>query len=329
MTSDILLSADDQDTLFQIKAWRDSWEAVWGSSFPTRKGQSTHFYRSNIKLKQFLPVISDYPRGTHSPECGSVRSEYYKPPCGKGDYEAYLKDAYSNASHQIVFPDVIAGSNFYSTVSALARSEGWFFLERNPSVAYSVNTTTGDYQSYLQNLGSNTRLKLHNRRKRLFESGAVEFVKGTDPEKFLESLNVFHEKRWQKRCFDAETLDFIRIYLDKLLAEGHAYELNEMHLEGEIISVLLDIKVNGRIYNLQSGYEESLIKGVSLGTLHLGFQIEAAFQDPSVNAYDFMAGFGKNTNYKAKLSNQEINLVDITIVKPWWLKTLYRLNSRE
>src|SRR5690606_40849246 len=66
---------------------------------------------------------------------------------------------------------------------------------------------------------------------------------------------------------------------------------------------VFDISYQGRKYNLQTGYQENFHKSISLGTLHFGYQIEAAFRDPDVAFYDFMAGKGKNSDYKKSLAN--------------------------
>ena len=54
------------------------------------------------------------------------------------------------------------------------------------------------------------------------------------------------------------------------------------------MSVLYDIQAGGRVYNLQAGYEESFHHKLSLGTLHLGYAIEQAFQVSSISRYDLL-----------------------------------------
>jgi hypothetical protein len=90
---------------------------------------------------------------------------------------------------------------------------------------------------------------------------------------------------------------------------------------------VLDINVNGRVYNLQSGYLENFAKGISLGTLHFGYQIEAAFKSEKVGFYDFMAGNGKNSNYKASLANKTAQFNTVILVRNPILKMLYKIRK--
>ena len=93
------------------------------------------------------------------------------------------------------------------------------------------------------------------------------------------------------------------------------------------VSVVFDIRYQGRQYNFQSGYQENYCKSVALGTLHFGYQIEAAFNNPAIQFYDFMAGKGKNCDYKKKLVNRTDEFATLLLVRSHWLKQAYKLQS--
>ena len=306
-------------SIFQTKAWRQAWLLAW-----QQQSQAGESYSVPIKIKGLYRAHSNFPLGCQSPGLRSIRSEYFTP--DTESFSDYLNAVLVDTSHQLTFPDVIVGSPFYQALQQLAiRQKRIRVVEKNPDLAYSVQTGTGTFNNYLAHLGSNTRLKLYNRRKRLASLGTVALTKSKDDDTFLDQLNAFHQVRWGKPCYQGNNLVFIRSLLPALRAEGHSVCLSELRVDQKVISVLLDIQVGQRIYNLQSGFIEDFSKGVSTGLLHLGYQLESAFNDSSVSAYDFMAGHGKNANYKARIATQKLPLTDVVLVKSQILKAMYQL----
>ena len=112
-----------------------------------------------------------------------------------------------------------------------------------------------------------------------------------------------------------------------VVAEEEEVDFSVMSVSDTPVSVVFDIRYQGRQYNFQSGYQENYCKSVALGTLHFGYQIEAAFNNPAIQFYDFMAGKGKNCDYKKKLVNRTDEFATLLLVRSHWLKQAYKLQS--
>jgi hypothetical protein len=101
--------------------------------------------------------------------------------------------------------------------------------------------------------------------------------------------------------------------------------MQAMGVNGQVVSVLLDIVWQGVRYNFQSGYSENRYPKIALGALHMGFAIEQALGGNQ--AYDFMAGTGKNSNYKARIANSSQPLCSYQIERGH-LKLLRQLQEK-
>lgn len=308
-------------TLFNTTTWNEAWLGTWGKyleqtpSLLTGIGPLSYSMRS--KLKGVLPIYSTAPVGFSNRDVQSVRREY-------GSWsKSQLKRLLETAPHQLILGDVIVGSNSHKKIEALSSSLGYGIRTDSTARAYSVKTL-GQYQDYLKTLSSDTRLKLYNRRKRLKAVGNVTVENiWPDIDEFIHQLNRFHQARWGRPCYSGLNLAFIQCLLKGLAESGHWVDLSVLRVDGTSVSVALDIQIENRVYNFQSGYHENFVKGVSLGTLHFGYQIEKAFSNPDIEHYDFMAGLGKNNDYKKSLSTHYCDLVTLILIKPWWLKIVY------
>lgn len=323
--------------LFRSPEWLAAWQAAWGDHAGLQAlteidrgdlGSSLYVY--NNKIKGIVPVKTAFPLGVSTPAAPSIRSEYFNVETAVISPEKFIANCLQltrvNNCQQLYIPDVLSGSPEWGAI--YSESKRWDFdcvvKEVNPT--YGINVNENNFEYYLSLLGSNTRLKLFNRRKNLAELGQVK-IKNIWPDQdyFYELLNSFHEKRWGKPCYQGRNFKFIRLLLDNLARTGHHIDLSLMTVDGAPVSVVFDIGYKGRIYNLQSGYIENFAKNISLGTLHLGYQIEAAFASPKVDFYDLMTGNGKNANYKASLANSEAVFNSFVLVGNPLLKALYAL----
>jgi hypothetical protein len=219
---------------------------------------------------------------------------------------------------------VLHGTAEYEALHRLGSAMGFTCITKEKTTTYGVDVRENSFDQYLASLGSNTRLKLFNRRKNLSALGDVRIRNvWPDQEYFYQLLNTFHEKRWGKPCYRGRNLSFMRELLNNLVAQGQHVDLSVMTLNDEPVSVILDIAFNGRIYNLQTGYLENFANKISLGTLHFGYQLEAAFAAPEIDFYDFMAGSGKNADYKTHLANKTGEFHSLLLVKSPLLKMMY------
>jgi len=329
LKTDTFFIEDKVQTLFQTQAWHKAWLSSWQEYIDQLPNvsliQNSGVYTVRHMLKGLIPVNSIIPIASQSSVVNSIRSEYWQPP---SDDLEWIEQTILRNKSQVLFPDIAIDSVAYKKVVMSAKSNGQTCIVRNPATAYSVNTVEGTFEEYTSKLGSNTRLKLVNRRKRLASMGDISVENmWPDIDGFISCINDFHITRWGKPCFRGINKVMIENLLTLLDEEGHKVELSILKCDGEPVSALLDIVVDSRIYNLQSGFLEGYVKGVSLGTLHFGYNIERAFQSSNIAAYDFMAGNGKNSNYKEKIANQYCELAELTVVKPLWLKCFYKIND--
>lgn len=310
------------DHLFQSDAWINAWAEAWHSTNAVinLSGRFDEFYRNTRNIKGLLTVDNVTPLGQNSDLIPSLRSEYFQL-----NSEKHLQNLTSEIRHQASLGDVLDESPTMKALQRECQAHGWYLTTRNPCSAYSVDTKPS-FEAYCAGLSGSARAQIFNRRKRLNALGEVSFRDyGNERDAFLTLLNGFHEKRWGKPCFSSENLRFIQCLLKD---EGVRPILSVMSLDGQPISVLLDVVVGRRRYNLQAGFQENLANGLALGILHLGYAIEESTKSDSIDVYDFMAGTGKQTNYKERFATHEIRLKDVIIVKPIWLQWVYKLHDR-
>jgi hypothetical protein len=94
----------------------------------------------------------------------------------------------------------------------------------------------------------------------------------------------------------------MKIFCERLIAQGGSFMLQSMHINGEAVSILFDVIWQSTRYNFQSGYAENKYPKIALGAVHMGYGIEQAIANQQV--YDFMAGTGKNSDYKKRIATR-------------------------
>jgi len=181
------------------------------------------------------------------------------------------------------------------------------------------------FDHYCQSLGKNTRLKLLNRRKILETLGVVKFVeyKGSNIQSCFELLNDFHKKRWGKAVFERKQLEF-NLEVAKLMGKKGALYFSVITLNNKPVSIQYNYILDKHEYNIQAGFDEHTHKKISMGYLHFGYEFESAFQK-GISVYDFLAGEGKNTQYKARLTDTTLNIVSMQIIKNKFISLIYRV----
>ncbi len=149
-----------------------------------------------------------------------------------------------------------------------------------------------------------------------------------DPREFFGLLNNFHQRRWGKPVYGSKALAFNTAFVERVVSEGGEPQLMALRCGDQLISLLYNMKYQGCVYNLQSGFEESFHPKLAVGTLHLGYAIERAFQEEGIHSFDMLAGSGKNENYKQRIATEGEPLISLMLVKYPVLKLLYRLKDR-
>ncbi|TBW50180.1 GNAT family N-acetyltransferase [Marinobacter halodurans] len=324
-------------TLFQTRAWQDAWWSVWGNTPGFRlvregQGKGSGLYVDRYRFRGVLPIRCLQFIGTNYRRLSTPRTEYNglagsgQDAAGgiPGDYASLMDFPWSEA----VFRDIVQDAADHQALQRLAQERGLAWREVASDAAYHVDTS-GDFEDYVAGLGRNTRLRFFNRRKVLESLGDLSITNAweADPAVFFECLNDFHVDRWGSPCFGRDSLRFHRRFLDGLAAEGGAPELSLLRVNGEPVSVLYNVRFEGRTYNLQSGFVENFHRKVALGSLHLGYAIEDAFREPGTALFDLLAGQGKNSNYKQHIATGHVPLVSVMLVRSAFYKWLYRVKA--
>lgn len=344
MTTEHYFPDSQKPGLFRSTAWLSAWKESWGDHHkiailpgPANCQDIVNLYasfcRAHVYKKGLLRLTTAFPLGVSTAVVPSIRSEYFFFPTDDNPLEQRITEYFDRAlSHkwdQFYFPDILISSPEYPLLLKLAKAKNLFPVFEAKENTYGIVVKGGNFSQYLAGLGKNTRLKLFNRRKNLLGLGetTVENI-WPDRQRFFNLLDEFHQKRWGKACYRGRNKYFIDSLLNNLDAQGGEIDLSILSVAGKPLSALLDVRVNGRQYNLQSGYIENFDKHISLGTLHFGYQIEAAFNNASIEFYDFMAGKGKHADYKKHMATHSDQFVSLHLIRSPWLKAIHKLYDR-
>jgi hypothetical protein len=336
-----LLGESDADPLFLSWHWMSSWWKIFRRADDRpcilavyRGGQliglaPLYLHRAGY-FRDWLPVWRLQFLGTRSGNDAGLRSEYlgfilhreWAAPAMKALLDHLQARCDWQEAHLQDVPQV------HPMVQQLARLGQ--VRELTGQKAYSV-ATRGRFEDYLGQLGRNTRLKLFNRRKRLAALGTVELrkVRPEQIDSLVDALNHFDRERFGH---DATMSSQARAQIHELQTAMPGLSVTEhsslLYLDDRLLSVCINFKVAGRVYNMQLGYQQDFHKKISLGTLHLGHAIEAAFADPQVTCFDFLLGEGKNSDYKRHLATECLSASSWQVIRSPLLKTLFAVNDR-
>ena len=319
--------------IFSTREWIEAWQGAWGNSEkispvlpcinPELSRQSYYLYKQ--KKYSLLSFATLFPAGISTVRSRSLRSEYFM--LNGIAAEKFIDVANGYAWDQFFIPDVLASSQEYLQITSAAAGAGLMVSARDTSSSYAVRLKGSSFDNYLKNISANTRLKLYNKRKKLYQLGDIRVANlWPQMDEFMAILNRFHVDRWGKPCFEGRNLQQITHFLQGISLAGGVPDLSIIYCDGQPVSAVLDLYHRQRIYNIQSGYIEKFRDGISLGTLHLGMQIEKAFSSDAF-FYDFMAGNGKNSNYNKSLATDTESFVSLMLVRSPLLKCLYRLKD--
>jgi hypothetical protein len=325
--------ASNYPGIFATHQWIDAWQKAW-SDYDAITALQRHsdvnscrdgFYKYTQIRFYGIKITTLFSAGISTSVSPSLRSEYFN--LDKNGAESFLACAAQFQWDQFFIPDLMSASAEYSDLCAAAQVKNLKVIVRDQSVSYAVRLRGNNFVNYLKGLGSNTRLKLFNKRKKLYQAGDVR-VQNLWPnmDEFIGILNQFHLQRWGKPCYEGRNLVQITRFLSQISLAGGEPDLSVIYCNDRPVSVVLDLEYRGRIYNIQSGYLEKFQDGISLGTLHFGFQLERAFVS-GAEYYDFMAGNGKNSDYKKSLATHSENFVSVMLVRSKFLRALYTVKN--
>lgn len=338
-----VLQDSDADPLFMGWPWLFSWWEVWGEALglelalfgaydaDSRLVGLAPFYLNDFSSLFGLRIRRAHLIGNAWHICPTVRTEYSSLVIRKG-LEVVVTKALLTEFSRLNWDEIIVcdqllpeRSRWEKGLALGGRKVALVTRARDFGVRVA---TEGSFQEWLRKLGSNTRLKLYNRRLYIKQKKG-ELVLTRVPEKqvadFFKHLNEFHEHRWGKRCFDDKAIAFHEKVIARL--ESHQLALTTLEFNGKTISVLYDIVVGSNRYNLQAGFEENFDHKVSLGTLHLGYAIEECFNTGSVRYYDLLAGYGKNSFYKSRFHGESVQFLTVQFARHPLMRGIYRAQA--
>lgn len=320
-------------SVFQSRAWQSAWWETWGHEPGLRlirpwDGQTSGLYESRYRLKGVLPVRSLQFVGTSYRSLRTPRTEYNRfcpaEVSGKDLLSEMVAVLEQNPWSEVVFSDLLSGSEELSALVTIAATHKWAFRINAADEGYAV-ATDGRFEAYLGSLGASSRLRLYNRRKLLETRGEIRLDNAWPDraEAFFDALNLFHRARWKKDCVTARSREFHMKFLARVMGEGGQPMLSLLTCDGQIVSVLYNVWYEGVVYNIQAGFEENFHKKLSLGSLHLGYAIEEAFQRADTVKFDFLAGEGKNEDYKSRFATENYQFISVMLVKSLLFRALY------
>jgi len=315
---------------FQTAAWIDSWLETWGDDDRLKiidlggAGKACEkIVLAKKMIKGIIPSQVLFLPGTAYGPALSPRSEYnslshLQRMAGSIDYLS--KELGKLDWTQVYIPDVVLGGKDEAQIHCLGKCSSKSMRRESSDMAYSVGGIS--CEEFKQRISKSTRNQYFKGRQRLAKRGTIDFREYGVKEfpVFCKLLNEFHITRWGRPCYSNDSQSFLEGFLGGFSDEQGIVHLQALMLEGDIISLIFDIELNGRRYNLQSGFCEKKRGNIALGSIHLGYSIERALSQSLT--YDFLAGTGRSTNYKANISNKTINLGSF-FLEPRWLNRIH------
>lgn len=184
--------------------------------------------------------------------------------------------------------------------------------------SWGVDLSAG-VDAWRSSLSSNVRRRTIAQRNRLVDA-RLEPIARSSFRTFVDELNTLHLVRWDKPVYSTQRIEFWEGLLDDLPANSLvASTLNDGDTR---ISLLLNLRLDGREYNLQSAFNADATQKLSAGYLHLGFAIELATRD-GMRYFDMLGGNGKYRAYKADLGSPETLLTSLQLLRSPKIKLLY------
>lgn len=334
-----LLAQSCANTLFLSWEWQYSWWRCWGSPLggelllltaTDQRGRLlgvAPLFITRRRTKKILPVRRIQFIGNDWRGQGTVRTEYLDFIARKDIHaevvKAFLDYITANVRFsELVICDIDNGSQTFSLLRKFGGKYGFMCRCSDSDVGNRIRLE-GDFRTYLSGLGGSTRASLFNHRKHLTAHGnaKVQYADEESLDEYLSILNRLHEMRWQKELFSATQLKFHREVCGRFLARDDL-RLSIIFVSGHPVSALYNIKHGDSEYYLQSGFDPTFHKKLSMGLIHLGYAIERAFED-GLSWFELLVGAGQKTQYKKRLAKDERSVCTLQMVSCLKMKTLY------
>jgi hypothetical protein len=339
---DDLVARSDIDPLFMGWVWQSLWWKVWGK----RRGYSLYllaaytegnqlaglapFYSTTVKLHPLYQFTQLQFIGSSWNSGETVRSEYLDFIVDK-HYASEVRKLFldyldkDKSWDQLILADMNRNCQTRKMLAqrVCIRDSYTRVVQNDAGISIDVS---GSFPEYISAMGSNTRYSAFNQRKFLDRHGTVrlDYADASTSDSYLDRLNELHALRWGKPCFPPLSLQFHK-QLARGLGNTGNLSLSMITVADKPVSVLYDIRMGTREYNIQAGFNTNFDRKLSPGFLHLGYAIESAFADPRITVFDLLAGAGKNTFYKAHFGSLESGFITLQINRAGYIRFLYKL----
>ncbi len=337
-----LLSRSNADSLFLSWHWMFSWWEIYGNLDNDELVLIGIYDESDIliclaplyiscdKIKNTFSIKRLQFIGSRAHGSAGFRTEYLQFILDVNVSSNAIKMIFDNvitkySLDELWLNDLDVNSDTYHEMIKLDKNHKIYRREQAEGYSYGIDVST-DYDEYVSQLGKNTRLKFFNRRKILHKLGDVNIDQVTN-ENFKEALNLlaeFHLDRWDESI----SYDRHSVFIEKLITSSNII-INGVivKLNGESIGCTFDIISTNRSYNIQSGYKEGVDKKIAMGSLTIGYAIEKYCQMDKCDYYDFLAGEGKNSNYKSRIAETEIKFQSTQIIVSAIFRYVYQIKD--
>jgi hypothetical protein len=338
-----LLARSTADRLFL--GWE--WQAAWWSTYARRNRLQMHCLAVRDRHGRLVGLAPLYFqrtrwRGLFSRRLQFIGNIWQGPATMRTEYLEFLGDhscaehvavalfnelAESRAWDDMVLTDLDERSVTQRILDghALQRQSYLRYVARH--TGYGIDTS-GSWDDYLRGLSGNQRRKLFLQRRQLQSRGNVnvECFDGTRFEEFADRLDRLHALRWGRAFFRGQMREFHRQFLRNCDTPAVCHG-SILQVDGRDVSALYNVRIGKREYNLQGGFDEHFMRGVSVALLHLGYVIERAFAD-GIERVELLVGGGKKGDFKSTISSVVAKSTAIHIVRDPARRHVHRLYDR-
>jgi CelD/BcsL family acetyltransferase involved in cellulose biosynthesis len=335
-----LLECCDVDPLFMSWDWQWLWWRHYGPELKAKlfilAGYSTD--GTLVGLAPFYTRRATHRGGVNANRIESLGSNWR---CRNGVFSEYL-DVLAARGHEREFiaavaDTILADSNWSDLVISNSRPDGaaarligalqnerCYVREMDPLAAH-VASLPSRFGDYVVALKSSMRRKLWNHRARLIKPQMV-LGEAKDVVNLFHLMNSLHMNRWGRHTFEGLRGRFHQA-LALTFAKRNELRFSTLVVNGDPISIAYNARIGETEYSIQSAFKPHAIRGVSPGYLHFGYCIEQACAD-GVKKFDFLAGTGRNRDYKREFLTSSTSLVTLQAIRSRPLSWLYRAYDR-
>lgn len=338
---DNLLARSKANPLFMSWSWHRCWWQSYGDTSDQLKIWAAYAHGRLVGLAPFYLEKASYFRnmlpvkrlqfiGKRFNGRGGIRAEYLSlisdSCCSVEVIRALVSNIIlSKCWSELNLSDFDVNCESYTILVDELKRAGMYGRHEASGAPYAVETE-GEFQDYLAALGKNTRLKLFNRRKLLATMGEASHKAVCDQtiDSFFDQINVWHQQRWGSEAFSQSRKRFLIEICNQSNGDISLRHSSILLLDDEPLSVAINLTAGQTLYNIQLGFKENFDKRIGLGTLHLGYVLEAAYDADEVTKVDFLEGEGKNSNYKSRIAQADGQFESTRWLRPIHLKTLFK-----